>query len=243
MTGIPTQAHVDYRKYCQKIKNQGECGSCWSFGITGTMECQLGKEKGQSMSLSEQELIDCVSGNGGCCGGTEIYGFAYAWEKGVLDEKDYGPYTATKGTCKPKNPNGQRAKIAHVIRMGVNNETKMLDVVNTHGVVSSGFHIVKEEMSKLEHIGTGVWQSSKCTQSTNHAIVIVGFGTFKDPNSGQGIPYWLIRNSWGTEDLDHGYFKMLRGVNMCGIAKSGIAVTYDPNFCPKHQSMYYTPSK
>lgn len=49
-------------------------------------------------------------------------------------------------------------------------------------------------------------------QDVNHAVVAVGYGVE------DGIPYWLIKNSWGADWGLNGYFKMEMGKNMCGMS-------------------------
>jgi C1A family cysteine protease len=50
-----------------------------------------------------------------------------------------------------------------------------------------------------------------CSTCVDHAILIVGWGTQN------GIDYWIIKNSWGSSWGESGYFRIKRGVNMCGI--------------------------
>lgn len=65
---------------------------------------------------------------------------------------------------------------------------------------------------------SGVMDFKKCNTTLNHALVVVGYGTTNDTN----IDYWLIKNSWGTDWGDLGYFKFIRNMNdkslgLCGI--------------------------
>jgi C1A family cysteine protease len=84
------------------IKNQGSCGSCWAFSATGILESWL-LLKGQTVSLSEQQLVDCSRGkpyhNEGCNGGFNYQGLAYVKDKGITTTSAY-PYTAKDGACK-----------------------------------------------------------------------------------------------------------------------------------------------
>ena len=82
------------------VKDQGQCGSCWSFSATGSLEAQYFFKKGQLLAFSEQQLVDCswLHGNHGCNGGLPNNAFKYWEEKEFLQEKDYF-YTARDGHC------------------------------------------------------------------------------------------------------------------------------------------------
>merc|ERR1712190_118489 len=81
-----------------QIKNQGQCGSCWSFSTTGSLEGAWKLKTGQLISLSEQQFVDCDQVDHGCQGGLMDHGFAYAENNAICTEDSY-PYQAKKGTC------------------------------------------------------------------------------------------------------------------------------------------------
>jgi len=95
---------LDWREkgYVNEVKNQGQCGSCWAFSTIQSIEGVYAKNKGQLYSLSEQNLVDCVTTCSGCNGGLmdNAYKYVIASQGGLFNlESDY-PYTAKDGNCK-----------------------------------------------------------------------------------------------------------------------------------------------
>ena len=177
------------------VKNQGQCGSCWAFSATGVCESwALGK--GQKVSLSEQQLVDCSGsyGNHGCNGGWPSSALKYIQAKGIASESEYS-YTAKTGTCKK---DGGSFKIAG---QGSFSGTSGL----ASGIQSQPISVTVDA-SNWSSYRSGVF--SNCGKSINHAVLLVGVISNN----------WKIKNSWGTGWGAGGYITLASG-NTCGIGQ------------------------
>ncbi|KAH0620159.1 hypothetical protein JD844_014792 [Phrynosoma platyrhinos] len=188
----PYPSAIDWRKkgnYVTPVKNQGPCGSCWTFSTTGCLESAIAIATGKLLELSEQQLVDCAQAfnNHGCSGGLPSQAFEYILYNGGLMDEDGYPYHASNGTCK-----FQPGKAVAFVK----------DVVN----------ITQPWGGKIRSALPSSSQCDKTPDKVNHAVLAVGFG------EEEGLPYWIVKNSWGASWGMDGYFLIERGKNMCGLA-------------------------
>lgn len=214
ITDVVLPAEKDWRKegIVSEVKDQGHCGSCWTFSTTGALESAYAQAFGKNISLSEQQLVDCAGAfnNFGCNGGLPSQAFEYIKYNGGLETEEAYPYTGQNGLCKFTSENVAVQVLGSVnITLGAEDELK--HAVAFARPVSVAFEVVDD----FRLYKKGVYTSTTCGNTpmdVNHAVLAVGYG-IED-----GVPYWLIKNSWGGEWGDHGYFKMEMGKNMCGVA-------------------------
>ncbi|XP_027912008.1 senescence-specific cysteine protease SAG39-like [Vigna unguiculata] len=213
ITKVP--ATMDWRKRgaVTPIKNQGRCGSCWAFSTVASIESLHQITTGELVSLSEQELVDCVEGNSeGCNGGYMEDAFEFVAKKGGLASEEYYPYKANNKTCKVKKEGHGVAEIKGYEKVAANSEKALLKAV-AHQPVSV---YIDAGDSAFQFYSSGIF-SGKCGTHLNHAVAVVGYG--KDRGGGK---YWIVKNSWSTEWGEKGYMRMKRDIRakegLCGIA-------------------------
>nr|ACX43965.1 cysteine protease 1 [Brachiaria hybrid cultivar] len=191
------------------IKDQGQCGSCWAFSATGSIEgAWVLQGKHTLTSLSEQQLVDCSTsyGDAGCNGGLMDYAFEYIIaNKGICAESAY-PYKGVGGLCQKSCT--KVVTISGYKDVASGDEASLLNAVGTVGPVSVA---IEADQAGFQFYSSGVF-SGTCGHNLDHGVLAVGYGTTGSQD------YWIVKNSWGTSWGESGYIRMIRNKNQCGIA-------------------------
>lgn len=208
--------HLDWRirGAVSHVKNQGQCGSCYTFSTTGSLEGANFIATGKMTTLSEQQLVDCTRDyeNEGCDGGLMIPSFQYIIDNGGINTEEAYPYIGKESTCK-FNPSQIGAKMSAIGNVTRGSEESLLRAIQIAPVAVA----IDAGQRSFQLYKSGVYYDSGCSRIyLSHAVLLVGYGT--DETS--VIPdYYIIKNSWGTEWGDQGYIYMARNMkNSCGVA-------------------------
>lgn len=204
-------ASFDWRNnggdYTTRVKNQGQCGSCWAFAATAVAETYMelfNKVPGLNPDYSEQYLIGTSAGS--CNGGWPRDAMQYYTDVagrdgkvGEVNETDW-PYTATNGVSKD---------LTGIHRIILPNAKVVQTYGNTAQIKSAMYQYGSVELifkvySSFYSYKSGIYEKlARDTYQGLHAVQRIGWG--KDAN---GRDYWICKNSWGTSWGDSGYFKI-----------------------------------
>ena len=215
---IPTSFNWTSYGAVTPVQNQGNCGACWAFSAAAALEAQLFIKTGILTPLSVQNLIDCSrpQGNMGCSGGWMGYAFQYViTNRGINSNASY-PYTMKNSTCK-YNASRIAGTAVKYFGLPANDENYLTQTVGQIGPVSVA---IDGSLSTFRFYSSGVYLNATCSKTKlTHAVTVVGYGT----DSGSGLDYYVIKNSWGRTWGMSGYGLMSRNQNnSCGIASAAI---------------------
>ena len=211
---VPTNVDWRDKNAVTPVKNQGNCGSCWSFSATGAMEGIYSIETGELVSFSEQQLVDCDKVDSGCNGG--LMDNAFRWIKnndGICSEDDY-PYvsgtTSKEGNCESSCTNVPNSDVTSWTDVEENSKDALMLAISQQPVSVA----IQADQVAFQFYKSGVFDSN-CGTNLDHGVLAVGY------DSSENKPYWLVKNSWGTSWGEDGYIKLSMDVSQkegqCGI--------------------------
>ncbi len=207
---LTAEESMDWREKggVTRVKNQGQCGSCWAFAAVVSMEAAHFVKTNKLVDLSEQQLVDCAGsyGNNACNGGGLAEAFEYVVGNGGICTESSYPYAGKKQNCKSSCKLGTRLKGYRNVRP--RDEVEMAKATKVAPLTVA----IQANDINFQFYSSGVFDS-RCGTNLDHGVTIVGFGTDR------GKDYWAVKNSWGASWGENGYIRMARGKNQCGISQ------------------------
>ena len=202
---------VDWSNMWAKVKDQGQCGSCWAFSATAAFEARYALNNGDqtvSTLFSEQELVDCEPKSSGCNGGLMDFAFEYLEKNGFCTEEQY-PYKARDMTCSASKCGSGPMDKAYT-DIGAGDEDSLLEAL-VKGPVA-----VAVDANTWSFYSGGILSS--CGTSLDHGVTLIKY----NPTEGSST----IRNSWGGSWGEAGTIRVKAGVDMCGYADDASFPTF-----------------
>jgi len=203
------------------VKNQGGCGSCWTYSTTGNLEGVNFVKNKKLVPLSQQQLVDCdkecgtdpVDGtqycDGGCNGGWMMTAFQHIIKVGGIDTEAAYPGGSHQGTVCKFDKKNIGVMLSSWKMLSSDEETLAKQLVE-NGPIAVAFNA-----ARLFAYSSGIIKASQSScnpKVMSHAVLLVGFG------EEAGTKFWIVKNSWSASWGEKGYFRIERGTNACGIA-------------------------
>ena len=223
---------VDWRKTGANgggVKDQANCGSCWAFGAVGAMESAWFMASGESLSLSEQQVMDCAWGfvpgkdesTSACDGGDAWAGVGHVVDAGGISlSKDY-QYLGQDNYCFEKGVGDWAAKFKGYVRLPRYDDQALMEAIYSRGPIAVSLDASQDSFT---FYSSGVYYDTKCMwkpADLDHSMMAVGYGT---DDAGD---YWLIKNSWSKHWGDEGYVKIARDGHGCGASSDAMYAVAD----------------
>ena len=197
------------------VKNQGQCGSCWSFSAAGAMEGSWAISTGNLVNISEQQLMDCSTKyiNFGCNGGEMDHAFEYAIDNGMCLD-DEVPYTAESSSCDDSEKACTKVATFTSCEDIQTKDQVAMEEASHFAPLSVA---IEADTTVFQFYSGGVLNSDKCGTNLDHGVLVVGYGSEDDQD------YWIVKNSWGDSWGEDGYIRIAKSSStnddgVCGIA-------------------------
>jgi KDEL-tailed cysteine endopeptidase len=219
LTALPTSVDWRSKGAVTPVKNQKQCGSCWSFSTTGALEGIYAIKRGNLVSFSEQQLVDCdyIRAGGtslGCNGGDMKSAMEWIGKNNGLCTESAYPYvsgdTKTNGPCQKSCSIVSGSDISTTVSVSANSDNAMMTALAQQPVSVA----IEADQSSFQLYKSGVFTGT-CGTSLDHGVLLVGYGTMN------GLDYYIMKNSWDVTWGSQGFMYMARGVDASGKPYNG----------------------
>lgn len=220
---IPTEVDWVAKGAVTPVKDQGQCGSCWSFSTTGALEGAFFVKNQRLESFSEQQLVDCDNlKNGGkdhgCNGGLMDNAFDWIHKNGGLCTEQSYPYvsgqTMKAGTCTTTCKLVSGSIVQNHVDVTAKSDQAMMEALAKQPVSVA----IEADQKEFQLYKSGVFTAA-CGTNLDHGVLVVGYGT----DTTSGLNFYKVKNSWGTTWGQNGYILLARGASynngagQCGV--------------------------
>ena len=219
LTALPTSVDWRSKGAVTPVKNQKQCGSCWSFSTTGALEGIYAIKRGNLVSFSEQQLVDCdyIRAGGtslGCNGGDMKSAMEWIGKNNGLCTESAYPYvsgdTKTNGPCQKSCSIVSGSDISTTVSVSANSDNAMMTALAQQPVSVA----IEADQSSFQLYKSGVFTGT-CGTDLDHGVLLIGYGTMN------GLDYYIMKNSWDVTWGSQGYMYMARGLDASGKPYNG----------------------
>ena len=224
---VTAGSSVDWRQKgaVTPVKNQQQCGSCWAFSSTGSMEGINFINSGKLISLSEEQLVNCDKTDHGCGGGLMDNAFKYVINNGGIDTEADFPYHAFSlwRTCPADKEGNHAVTITDYTDVPTKNKDALLQALSAQPVSIA----IEADHFVFQNYRGGIITEDTCGDTLDHGVLAVGFDTTAD------TPYWIVKNSWGASWGESGYVRLAINVTdtsgQCGLLEHPVYPVINKN--------------
>ena len=235
-----TWTNIDGVNYDSPVRTQGDCGSCYSISAISVMESRIRIKTNNRLkpTLSPSSPVGCSRYNQGCQGGYPYLVGKFGKEFGFVEDSCH-PYEENDEKCIGYCFNQKVYKVKDYGYVGGYygncDEQKMMEEIYHNGPIVVAINATPE----LYYYESGIFKSQasrkegtleknvKPWEYTNHAVVCVGWGEETNQEDNTTEKYWILKNSWGEEWGEKGYFRMERGNNNGSVEAQGVFLVPD----------------